>query len=55
MFTMLYKFSVGYDGQKAHGQKTFTSESDAIDAAVRMQSNPGFFEVQVWCGATRIY
>jgi hypothetical protein len=54
MYTVQYLYASGFHGQQARGEKTFATESEALNYARRLESTPGYAEVTVWQGSRRV-
>jgi hypothetical protein len=55
MFKVTYTYTTNHHGQRAYGTKSFATESEAIDCAVRLDSTPGIKDVAAWIGAKKLY
>lgn len=54
MYAVIYTYTTGFYGQQARGEKTFDTEGAAVAYARRLESTPGYAEVSVWHGTTRV-
>lgn len=54
MYSVTYTYATGFHGQQARGEKAFDSEGAAVAYARRLESTPGYAEVAVWRGMTRV-
>ena len=54
MYSVTYTYATNFHGQQARGEKAFDTEGAAVAYARRLESTPGYAEVAVWRGMTRV-
>lgn len=54
MYSVTYTYETGFHGQQARGEKAFDTEGAAVAYAWRLASAPGYAEIAVWRGITRV-